>query len=94
VSIDSNWYAAYLDQGVFAVVVCATILVFLFVTAYFQPRGAQRALALFLVTYCLVASFTETGFSQPSTYLLELTLAASLLAPSLAAPGEATDPSP
>ena len=94
VSIDSNWYAAYLDQGVFAVVVCATILVFLFVTAYFQPRGAQRALALFLVTYCLVASFTETGFSQPSTYLLEVTLAASLLAPSLAAPGESTDPSP
>jgi hypothetical protein len=40
-SIDSNWYAAYYDQGVFAVVVCATILLFLFVTAYFQP--ARRA---------------------------------------------------
>jgi hypothetical protein len=93
-SIDSNWFAAYYDQGAFAVVLCATILLFLFVTAYFQPRGAQRALALFLVTYCLVASFTENGFSQPSTYLLELTLAASLLAPSVAAPGESTDPSP
>jgi hypothetical protein len=39
----------------------------------------KRSLALFLATYCLVASFTETGFSDASTYLLELTLAASLL---------------
>ena len=41
----------------------------------------QRALALFLVTYCLVASFTETGLSDASAYLLELALAASLLVP-------------
>jgi hypothetical protein len=41
----------------------------------------MRALALFLVVYCLVASFTETGFSDASTYLLELTLAASMLVP-------------
>ena len=41
-------------------------------------RG-EAPLALFLATYCLVASFTETGFSDASTYLLELTLAASLL---------------
>ncbi len=41
------------------------ILLFLFVTAFFQPPGVQRALALFLVTYCLVASFTEVGFTTP-----------------------------
>jgi len=29
-----------------------------------------------------VASFTETGLSQPSSYMIELTLAASLLVPS------------
>ena len=52
--------------------VCATILLFLLVTAYFQPRGVQRALALFLVTYCLVASFTEVGFTDASMYLLDL----------------------
>ena len=63
-------------------VVCATILVFLLVMAYFQPRGVQRALALFFVTYCLVASFTEVGFTDVSPYLLEVTLAASLLVPS------------
>jgi hypothetical protein len=82
--IDSNWLATYNDQGLFGVALWVTMLLFLFVTAYFQQRGAQRALALFLVTYCLVASFTETGLSQPSAYLLELTLAASLLVPPLA----------
>ncbi|MGH3273952.1 MAG: hypothetical protein ACRDNZ_06445 [Streptosporangiaceae bacterium] len=79
--IDSNWLASYYDQGLWGVIVCAAILVFLLVAAYFQPRGPMRALALFLVVYCLVASFTETGFSDASTYLLELTLAAALLGP-------------
>jgi hypothetical protein len=82
--IDSNWLASYHEQGLFGVVVCATILLFLLVTAYFQPPGVQRALALFLVTYCLVSSFTEVGFTDVSMYLLELTLAASLLVPSTA----------
>jgi hypothetical protein len=82
--IDSNWLAAYQTQGIYGVVVCAVILLFLLVTAYFQPRGVQRALALFLVAYCLVASFTEVGFTDASMYLLELTLAASLLVPSAA----------
>lgn len=81
--IDSNWLASYQEQGLFGVVVCATILVFLLVMSYFQPRGVQRALALFFVTYCLVASFTEVGFTDVSPYLLEVTLAASLLVPSL-----------
>jgi hypothetical protein len=80
--IDSNWLASYQEQGLFGVVVCATILLFLFVTAYLQPRGVQRALALFLVTYCLVASSTEVGFTDASMYLLDLFVAASLLVPS------------
>ena len=77
--IDSNWLASFLDQGLFGVVVSAAALLFVLVNAYFQPRGVKRSLALFLATYCLVASFTETGFSDASTYLLTLTLAASLL---------------
>jgi type II secretory pathway pseudopilin PulG len=79
--IDSNWLASYQEQGLFGVVICATILLFLLVAALFQPRGAQRALALFFVTYCLIASFTEVGFTDVSPYLLEVTLAASLLVP-------------
>jgi hypothetical protein len=81
-AIDSNWLASYQAQGLFGVIICAMILVFLLVTAYFQPRGLQRALALFLVTYCLIASFTEVGFTDASVYLLDLTVAASLLVPS------------
>jgi hypothetical protein len=79
--IDSNWLASYQAQGLFGVTMCAVMLIFLLALAYFQPRGVQRALALFLVTYCLIASFTEVGFTGPSPYLLELTLAASLLVP-------------
>jgi hypothetical protein len=81
--IDSNWLSSYNEQGLWGAVICGVILLYLLVTAYFQPRGAQRALALFLVVYCLIASFTEDGFTDASTYLLELTLAASLFVPSL-----------
>jgi hypothetical protein len=81
-SIDSNWLASYDEQGLFGVAICAIMLIFLFAKAYSRPRSVQRALALFLITYCLVASFTEVGFTDASTYLLELTLAASLLVPS------------
>lgn len=77
--IDSNWLSSYQEQGLFGVIVCASLLVFLFLAAYFRPRGVERALALFLITYCLVASFTEVGFADATPYLLELTLAASLL---------------
>jgi hypothetical protein len=77
--IDSNWLASYEEQGLFGVVLCATVLIFLLVAAYFQPRGVQRALALFLVTYGLVASFTEVGFTDVSPYLLDLFVAASLI---------------
>jgi hypothetical protein len=77
--IDSNWLVAYLQQGIFGVVVAAAMLLFVLVAAFFQPSGTRRALAFFLITYCLVASFTQVGFATVSIYLLELTLAASLL---------------
>jgi hypothetical protein len=81
--IDSNWLASYMQEGLFGVVVCAMILVWLLVTAFFQPRGVRRALALFLVMYCLLASFTEDAFTDASPYLLHLAIAASLLIPPL-----------
>ena len=79
--IDSNWLDSYQNQGLFGVVVCALILLFLYVAAGFHPRGVQRALALFLTTYCLIASFTEIGFTSASPYLLDVAVAASLLVP-------------
>ena len=79
--IDSNWVATYLDQGWFGVATEATFLVVLIMLAIMHPRGPRRALALFLVVYCVVASFTETGLGDASPYLLELVLAAAVLAP-------------
>jgi hypothetical protein len=80
-SIDSNWLGAYLDLGLVGVILTAAMLLFVLVSAYFRPLGPQRAIALFLATYCLISSFTETGLSTPSMYFLELALAASLLVP-------------
>jgi hypothetical protein len=79
--IDSNWLAAYFDLGLVGVLLVAAMLLFVLVNAYFQPRSERRALALFIVTYLLVTSFTETGLSDASMYLLELSVAASLLVP-------------
>lgn len=84
--VDSNWLACYLDEGLAGVILSAIALLFVLVSAFFMPRGKSRALALFLTAYVLIASLTETGFSDASTYLLELTLAASLIMPSLAPP--------
>jgi hypothetical protein len=81
--IDSNWLAGYYDLGLIGVALCVALLLFVLVTAYFQQRSTATAIALFLVTYLLVTSFTETGMSDASVYLLELALAASLLMPSL-----------
>jgi hypothetical protein len=77
--IDSNWLATYYDVGLVGVAINVLMLVFLLFAVGFRPQGPERALALYLVTYCIVASFTETGLSDPSPYILELTLAASLL---------------
>lgn len=80
--IDNNWLDSYMKQGLFGVIVCATMMLFLIVTAFFRPPSTERALAFFLLTYALVASYTQVGFTDATTYLLEVTLAASLLAPS------------
>lgn len=77
--IDSSWYAAYLDQGLVGDVIDGLVLLTLLVIAVQSPRGPRRALALFLVVYCLLSSFTETGLGQASSYLLDLAVAMSLL---------------
>lgn len=79
-AIDSSWVATYLELGRFGVFLSVGLLVILALTAVGRPRGPRRAVALFIVTYCLVASFTETGLGDASPYLLELAVAASLLA--------------
>jgi hypothetical protein len=78
--IDSNWVATYLDEGWFGIVVEASILLLLLLMAITHVRGPRRAVALFLIVYCLIASVTETGLSNASPYVLDLAVAAALLA--------------
>jgi hypothetical protein len=77
--IDSNWLGSYYDIGLLGAAFCIAMVLFVLIAAFFQPQGPRRALALFLVAYAVVASFTESGLSEASPYLLELTLAASLV---------------
>jgi hypothetical protein len=77
--IDSGWLASYQDQGIVGCVICAIMLIFLLTAAFFHQDRVQRSLALFLVTYDLVASFTEVGLGEVGMYLLDLTLVASLI---------------
>lgn len=78
-SIDNSWLAAYQDQGLVGDVLIGLFLLALLLAAVRAPRGPSRALALMLLTYCIIASYTEVGLGDASTYLLDLTIAASLL---------------
>jgi hypothetical protein len=77
--IDSNWLSAYMEEGIFGVLVCALVLVVLYAVILLKASRLARALALFLVTYALISSYTEDTFSDVSTYFLHLTVAASLI---------------
>ena len=79
-SVDSSWVATYLDLGWFGIVIVVSFLVVLLAMAVTHPRGPRRAVALFLITYCIVSSITETGLGDASAYLLDLVIAASLIA--------------
>jgi hypothetical protein len=80
--IDSSWLSIYLDQGLVGDAIVAVALLLLLLLALLAPRGPARAMALFLIIYCLIASYTETGLGDPSPYLLDLTVTMSLLMPS------------
>jgi hypothetical protein len=78
--IDNSWLATYQDQGLLGDALCAAILLSLLLLATTRPRGPGVAIAVFLVVYCAIASLTETGLGDVSPYVLDLTVAASLLA--------------
>jgi len=80
-SIDSSWLATYQDEGLFGDAICGLALLSLLFLALFRAKGPARALALFLLVYCGISSITEVGVGNASTYMLDLTVAASLLVP-------------
>ncbi|MEU9419929.1 O-antigen ligase domain-containing protein [Streptomyces sp. NPDC048272] len=78
--IDNSWLAVYNEQGLTGVALVAAIVIVLGGVALLRPPSLQRACALFLISYCAIASYTEAGLGDASPYLLHLTVAASLLA--------------
>ncbi|WP_030405578.1 membrane protein [Streptomyces albus] len=91
--IDNSWLAVYHEQGWIGIALVATALVVLGGVALLRPPSPARACAIFLISYCAIASYTEAGLGDASPYLLHLAVAASLLAappaaaPPLSAPG-------
>jgi O-antigen ligase len=78
-AIDSTWMSSYNELGLVGVALVAAILLSLLVLVAVRPPSPARRCALFLVIYCAVASYTESGLSDASPYLLHLAVAASLL---------------
>ncbi|MFL1898927.1 O-antigen ligase domain-containing protein [Streptomyces tauricus] len=78
--IDNSWLAVYHEQGWIGVTLVAAVFVVLGGVALLRPPSLPRACAIFLISYCAIASYTEAGLGDASPYLLHLALAASLLA--------------
>ncbi|MGW3661635.1 O-antigen ligase domain-containing protein [Streptomyces sp. NPDC005141] len=83
--IDNSWLAVYNEQGMTGVALVAAIIIVLGGVALLQPPSLSRACAIFLISYCAIASYTEAGLGDASPYLLHLAVAASLLAAPAAA---------
>lgn len=79
-AIDSTWIAVYQDEGLIGDLLVAVTLAGLLLIASRRRSGAERGIAVFLVVYCVVSSYTEVGIGDASVYLLHAVVAASLLA--------------
>lgn len=77
--IDNSWLAVYHEQGFFGIAIVLAFLATLLIVAALRPPSLARSGALFLIVYCLIASYTEAGLGDASPYLLNLTVAAALL---------------
>lgn len=78
--IDSSWLAVYHEQGYLGLTLVVAFLLTLLGVALLREPSITRAIALFLIVYCVVASYAEAGLGDASPYLLNLTIAALLLA--------------
>ncbi|MGW1195850.1 O-antigen ligase domain-containing protein [Streptomyces sp. NPDC002536] len=83
--IDNSWLAVYNEQGLTGIALVAAIIIVLGGIALLKPPSLSRACAIFLISYCAIASYTEAGLGDASPYLLHLAVAASLLAAPVAA---------
>jgi len=79
--IDSGYLSVFHEEGQAGLVVIGLIYAVLLLQIMLRPPGVARAIALFLLLYCAVASYAETGIGDMSSYVLHLLLAGSLVAP-------------
>jgi hypothetical protein len=86
--IDSSWLAVYHEQGYLGLTLVVAFLLTLLGVAALRPPSLTRAIGLFLIVYCVIASYTEAGLGDASPYLLNLTIAAVVL--SSVRPGAST----
>jgi len=80
-SIDNSWLAIYHDQGRAVIILIAVVIFCLLLAAGLHAAGPGRAVAVFVLLYCAIDSYTEVGLGDASPYLLDLVVAASLLFP-------------
>ncbi|TNC28802.1 O-antigen ligase domain-containing protein [Amycolatopsis alkalitolerans] len=78
--IDNSWLAVFHEQGLVGCALVAAFLLVLAGVAALRPPSVERACAIFLIVYCVSASYTEAGLGDASPYLLHLAVAGSLLA--------------
>ena len=73
--IDSGYLSVYHEQGRVGVAVITLIFVVFLARILIRRPSMARAVALFLLVYVLIASYTETGIGDMSGYVLHLMLA-------------------
>jgi hypothetical protein len=78
-AIDNSWLSIYHEQGWVGIAIVVAMLGCLLATAALRSPSPARSCAVFLIVYCIVASYTEVGLGDASPYLLNLAVAASLL---------------
>ncbi len=71
-AIDNGWLAIFHTQGFIGIGIVAVLLLVLLGKVGFERDPLARSIALFLVCYSLVSSYSETGIGDVSFYFLGL----------------------
>jgi hypothetical protein len=79
--IDNGYLATYHELGKVGLAVTILVIAVLALRALACRRPANRALAVFLVTFVAIASYTETGIGDMSPYVMHLIVAGALVSP-------------
>jgi hypothetical protein len=75
-AIDNGWLSLFWETGLFGVAIVLIAVIAALVAAFRAPTPYIRAAAGFLITYVIIASFTETGLSDLSSQTLHILVAA------------------